>query len=137
VLGVARCLLGMPEGNGQDRCLTAADARCAAVPRQRAVLLAGAVARAARGCGPGAFTALDRLLDPAAGLGFVQAAAVCPLAGDGTPGLADLLACAYGRTQCSAENVVARTVPRAYDLLWELSVDPDVDFPCVTDPDLE
>jgi cysteine-rich repeat protein len=136
VLGVARCLLGMPEGNGQDRCLAKADARCAAMVRKRAVLLAGAVAGATRRCASAA-GALARVLDPAAGLGFVQAAAQCPLAGTGTPGLVDVLACAYGRVQCGAENVVARTVPRAYDLLWETSVDPDADFPCVTDPDLE
>jgi hypothetical protein len=26
-------------------------------------------------------------------------------------------------------------VPRAYELLWELDLDPDTDFPCVTDPE--
>ena len=47
-----------------------------------------------------------------------------------------LLACVAATVQCRAENAVARTIPRAYDLLSQLDLDPDTDFPCVTDPGL-
>jgi hypothetical protein len=136
VLGVARCLLGLPEGNRQDTCLAAADRRCVAAIAARETLRAGAVARAAARCtAAGAPLGVERLLDASSGLGFVQLAGGCPLDGVATPGVSELLACALRRVQCSAENAVARTVPKAYELLWELSVDPDADFPCVTDPE--
>jgi cysteine-rich repeat protein len=138
VLGVARCMLGLAAGNRQDACFTAANRRCVAAAAARATLRARAVARAAAGCAAGrggAPLGVERLLDASTGLGFVQLAGSCPLAGTGTPGVGELLACALEHVQCSAENAVARSVPKAYELLWGTSVDADTDFPCVTDPE--
>jgi cysteine-rich repeat protein len=135
VLHLARCVVGIPEsadpeGIRFDACLAAADRRCRAEVAARAERDARTAAKVAARCG----APLERLLDPAAGLGFEELAAACPFAG-GSPSTGDLTACVLDRARCLGENAVARAVPRANELLWELDLDPEQDFPCVTDPD--
>ena len=137
VAATARCVLDVEErdaeGTRTDRCLAAANRRCASVLAARSRLATRAVARLDAGCGAG--VTLATLLDSASGLGFARIAADCPVAPDATPGVHDLLACVASTVQCRADEAVARSVPRAYELLWELDLDPDTDFPCVTDPE--
>ena len=76
---------------------------------------------------------IARLLDPTTGLGFAAAAGTCRFAGGRAPVVEDLLDCAYRDVRCSAESAVARTIPRARELLDEADLDPA--FPCITDPE--
>jgi hypothetical protein len=69
------------------------------------------------------------------GLGFGELAASCVFRGAGAPVVEDLLACVLERAQCLGENAVARAIPRAYEVLSELDLDPDEMLPCVEDPD--
>jgi cysteine-rich repeat protein len=140
VLRVTRCVLGIPEaadpdGARADRCLARATAQCAAAARARDRVRERAAHVAARSCEHGA--PLAQLLD-ADGLAFSEAASSCPFAEARTPTVVDLATCVMQRVQCLAENSVARAIPRANELLWELDLDPDEVFSCVTDPaDLE
>ena len=144
VAAVARCVLGIPEARDPDgvraaACLAAANRRCSAVLPARAAAGAAVVARLDARCRDraGAPLPLASLLDPGHGLGFDQMAASCPTGPGASPTTHDLLVCVAGALQCRAENAVARTIPRAYDLLSNLDLDPDADFPCVTDPGLQ
>jgi cysteine-rich repeat protein len=136
VAATARCVLDVEErdadGTRTDRCLAAANRRCGAVLGARSRLAARALGRLDAACGG---VTLGTLLDAARGLGFARVAAECPIAAGATPAVGDLLACVASTVQCRADDAVARTVPRAYELLGELDLDPDADFPCVADPD--
>jgi hypothetical protein len=138
VAALTRCVLDVEErdanGTRTDKCLAAANRRCAAALAARPRFAAAAVARLDAACADGGVT-LGTLLDSARGLGFARVAASCPVAPGAAPAVRDLLSCVASTLQCRAENAVARTVPRAYELLGELDLDPDTDFPCVTDPD--
>lgn len=140
VAGVARCVIGIPEARDPDgsraaACLERANRRCTAAAAARDALRTSAVTRLAARCrsgAPPAAIALTRLLDPAAGLGFDREAATCPSPGAGDPTISDLLACVVQVVSCDAEGAVARSVPRAPDLLSNLDLDPEEVFPCVT-----
>jgi len=122
VMGAARCVVG-----GGDACLARATARCVAAAARREALRARAVPRLGSMC-----QALsdDRLLEA---LAFADAARTCPLPGSGPPTFADLLGCVVGQIQCVAQKSVALTVPRAYEFLSTLDLDPDALYPCVPD----
>ena len=121
-----------------EHCLIAAARRCRRAAERRDALVHRALARLARGCRSGTpptAIALGPLLDPRGGLGFETVAATCPFDGARVPTAADLLRCALDGSRCDAETLVAQTVPRAYESLSGLDLDPDELFPCVVDPD--
>jgi len=133
--GAAHCILGIPpardpEGDRTDACLGRASGSCAAVVAARDGLRARSLARAG---GPCQALSAAELLDPSNGLGFARIAAACGM--DPTAvGVSDLLDCAFHDMECSVENAVSRTIPRAYDLVDQTDLVPDDAFPCLTDP---
>ena len=135
--GLARCLLATADAPGVDGCLRRARLTCRGAILVRDRLRSRMVSRAASRCGTGKPPApppIARLLDSTTGLGFAAAAGTCRFAGGRVPVVQDLLDCAYRDVQCSAESAVARTIPRAWELLDEADLAPEAGFPCVTDP---
>ncbi len=122
VMGATRCVVG-----GGDACLARASARCVAAATRRDTLRARAVPRLGSACGA---LSVDRLLGA---LAFADTASACPLPGSGPPTPADLLGCVLDQIQCVAQKSVALTVPRAYEFLSTLDLDPDALYPCVPD----
>jgi len=122
VMGATRCVVG-----GGDACLARASARCVAAATRRDTLRARAVPRLGSACGA---LSVDRLLGA---LAFADTASACPLPGSGPPTPADLLGCVLDQIQCVAQKSVALTVPRAYEFLSTLDLDPDAVYPCVPD----
>jgi len=121
-MGATRCVVG-----GGDACLARASVRCVAAAARREALRARTVPRLGSACQA---LSVDRLLEA---LAFADAARTCPLPGSGPPTFADLLGCVLGQIQCVAEKSVALTVPRAYEFLSTLDLDPDALYPCVPD----
>jgi hypothetical protein len=78
---------------------------------------------------------LVQLVDERTGLGFRQQAAERPADGAAGSDEAALFDCVYRDVQCTAENAISRTMPRAYEFLSEVRDDVDDVFVCVTDPD--
>jgi cysteine-rich repeat protein len=137
VAALARCQMALPEsrdGDGEhlDACLARANRRCAAVAASRPSLEAFAVRRATARC---ADLPLTELLDVERGLGFNTIAAACSFDGAPSGETPALLACVLHRVECTAEEAVARTLPRAHALFDETDLDPQELFPCLTDPD--
>jgi hypothetical protein len=121
-----------PDGERSERCLERASRRCAAGAAARAEIRRAALARLAAPCGG---VPLAQLLDTAAGLGFGPLARSCPAGEEDGAAVDALLGCVLDSVGCTAERTVARSLPRAYALFDETDLDPDVLFPCLTDPD--
>ncbi|HJQ84070.1 MAG TPA: DUF4215 domain-containing protein [Candidatus Binatia bacterium] len=132
VTAAAHCVLGAPDRHDPTPCLARATRRCTADAARRDARRLRARTSVAAGCRA---IPLERLVADPDGLGFRERAASCRFVDARPPSSSDLLACVIEAAQCLGERAVARTIPRAYELLSNLDLDPDAVFPCVDDPD--